>query len=403
MATEIENVIEVLESTVSYKFGGRMDESTRGAIEGSINVLRAELARLSAVPAADREAEWKAYREFCEQAGADVKAFTGLMVTGGDYPLAYEPWFYAAQGAAEKIGTDPYEGQDEIPQPSQMFDFILNRLSDALFDGGLKGQADITIGNLTSIAKELVAARAALASPAGGASDHIGDTNEMVPRATHERLRDAAMWLACQTPGTPTPDWVDEAVNASPPSPAPTGTADPIAPDREARKVFDEVFPKGYKPKFIGAHQAVHPQTLRKVMEDATVPDIAHDVIAGLIWQMAIWDNRARFMCEEAKKAFAAKDAAEAVLAGQTAGGVEGGWVAVKDRVPDAGARVITFRWIAPECPSMDFANWEGGEWQNYNWHRSMPRDEIDYWREAPPLPPSPPAPTTDQQETRNA
>jgi hypothetical protein len=370
-------------------------------LAAEVERLRAELARLSAVPAADVER--------LREALATRERQLSYAVAG--MGQGKEGTFFAVKDEAGRVCDvvmAKLSSAHGCVQPAELAPIAASPASGAALNMADFDPTGIELPPELQTSDELARRIAAYALGIGDTAAGVWCTRALSNRM--ELLGPGGFTMTALLPASPgaidimaTVQDIADRMNASPPSPAPTGTADPIAPDREARKVFDEVFPKGYKPKFIGAHQAVHPQTLRKVMEDATVPDIAHDVIAGLIWQMAIWDNRARFMCEEAKKAFAAKDAAEAVLAGQTAGGVEGGWVAVKDRVPDAGARVITFRWIAPECPSMDFANWEGGEWQNYNWHRSMPRDEIDYWREAPPLPPSPPAPTTDQQETRNA
>jgi hypothetical protein len=283
------------------------------------------------------------------------------------------------------------------------------------------------------------AARAALASPASGAAETAeGKTpgqeiaEQWAKRMIH-RHGSTLGWLLDEEAELARDI---EAALPSPPSPAPTGTAEAKAvafwrvpdaagwffecadcgavateidmfhkpgcpnvyvPDAPPTKKADAATPaQAYREgRAHGAEVAAVRAVVRPgrdaVLEEAAaaIKRYADDFHGGSHYEVGKFAGAMESLCRVR------------ALKGQPspAGGVEGGWVAVKDRVPDAGARVITFRWIAPECPSMDFANWEGGEWQNYNWHRSMPRDEIDYWREAPPLPPSPPAPTTDQQE----
>jgi hypothetical protein len=79
----------------------------------------------------------------------------------------------------------------------------------------------------------------------------------------------------------------------------------------------------------------------------------------------------------------------------QTAGGVEGGWVAASIQKPHVAEKVLVYATRGKFAPFYDSASWNGMVWENDNWNRDMIPGEIDFWRPWP-LPPSPPAPTTD-------
>jgi hypothetical protein len=103
---------------------------------------------------------WEPYVEIIRSHGCPEEFLDELMLEAG-YPAAYEPWFIAAGNAAAAIGADVHEPQDEIPSPASEFQYLLNMLSNGLYDGGLhdEKQCAVTVDNLENLARLAVVVR----------------------------------------------------------------------------------------------------------------------------------------------------------------------------------------------------------------------------------------------------
>jgi hypothetical protein len=193
-----------------------------------------------------------------------------------------------------------------------------------------------------------------------------------------------------------------DAALASPPSPAPTGTADQFAGAGkmvEAPPVRELVTPGAEREAALEEAAGVAMESTRR-----TVPGqyeegwnhacrIVASSIRALKSQPAPPDPIAALL---PATFFADRPTAERVtllvaqwqaLAANAAGGEEGGWARLSERAPEPGDRVLICVVSGGFAPNIDTATWTGQAWQNYNWHRDREAEEIDFWRPLPAPP----------------
>lgn len=61
--------------------------------------------------------------------------------------------------------------------------------------------------------------------------------------------------------------------------------------------------------------------------------------------------------------------------------------VSTKERMPEAGKRVIVGKRDPGFAPYLERAIWNHGVWENWNWHCDKAAEVFDFWMEILPLP----------------